>query len=103
LRAKSHELSNRPEATCPAIHPAWVRAKLEHLAELIQLDPIQAKAEIAKQLEGDLTISPQPSPAREKQAKIRGCIKQNGLLKDQEAVRLQLVAGAGFEPATFGL
>ena len=32
-----------------------------------------------------------------------GRVKSDSLLSDQEAIRLQVVAGAGFEPATFGL
>jgi hypothetical protein len=35
--------------------------------------------------------------------RITGRAKVDGLLGAEEAVRLQLVAGAGFEPATFGL
>ena len=77
--------------------------RCRHHADLVQQDPIQAKAQIAKHLDGDLTISPQPSPVGEKHAEIIGRAKQNSLLSDQEAVCLQMVAGAGFEPATFGL
>jgi hypothetical protein len=35
--------------------------------------------------------------------RIAGRAKIDGLLGPEEAVRLQLVAGAGFEPATLGL
>ena len=39
----------------------------------------------------------------ERRAEISGRTKADSLLRDQEAVCLQVVAGAGFEPATFGL
>jgi hypothetical protein len=39
----------------------------------------------------------------ERRAEITGRAKSDSLLSDQEAIRLQVVAGAGFEPATFGL
>ena len=44
-------------------------------------------------------------PRRVKRAMISGLVKPNSLLAtpDQEAVFEQMVAGAGFEPATFGL
>ncbi|MBI4571993.1 MAG: recombinase zinc beta ribbon domain-containing protein [candidate division NC10 bacterium] len=103
LRGRLLELEQSPPLRSPKVHPAWVWAKLERLDELLRQDPAQGKAEIAKHLDGDLTISPLPSPAGERRAEISGRIKQNSLLMEQEAVCLQLVAGAGFEPATFGL
>src|SRR5206468_6730400 len=39
----------------------------------------------------------------ERVIQVTGRAKVDGLLRGEEAVRLQLVAGAGFEPATFGL
>ena len=39
----------------------------------------------------------------ERVVRVTGRAKIDGLLRGEEAVRLQLVAGAGFEPATFGL
>jgi hypothetical protein len=62
-----------------------------------------AKVEIPKHLDGDLVIEPRPSTAGEQRAEISGRAKADSLLRDQEAVCLQVVAGAGFEPATFGL
>jgi len=61
---------------------------------LLRRDPQRAKAEILKHLEGDLEIAPQPSLAGERRAEIRGRAKGNSLLSAQEAVCLQVVAGA---------
>jgi hypothetical protein len=87
----------------PQVHPAWVANNLERLDELLRRDPQRANSEILKHLEGDLEIVPRPSLPGERRAEIRGLAKCDSLLKDQEAVCLQVVAGAGFEPATFGL
>ena len=87
----------------PRVHPTWMRAKLERLDELLRQEPAQAKAEIAKHLDGELTVRPLPSTGRERRAEIRGRAKLNSLLERQEAVCGEVVAGAGFEPATFGL
>ena len=39
----------------------------------------------------------------ERAVRMTGRAKVDGLLGGEEAVRLQLVAGVGFEPTTFGL
>ena len=87
----------------PRVHPAWVMTKLERLDALLRRDPQRAKVEILKHLDGDLVIVPKPSTTGERRAEISGRAKSDSLLRDQEAVCLQVVAGAGFEPATFGL
>ena len=87
----------------PRVHPTWMRAKLERLDDLLRQEPARAKAELAKHLDGELTVRPLPGTGRERRAEIRGRAKLNSLLESQEAVCLQVVAGAGFEPATFGL
>ena len=56
-----------------------------------------------KHLDGELTIFPRPSLAGERRAEIVGRVKLNGLLAAQEAVRLQLVAGAGMQNAARSL
>ncbi len=76
--------------------------KLERLDELMRQDPQRAKIEILKHLDGDLVILPHPSLAGERRAEIRGRAKSDSLLRDQEAVCLQVVAGAGYEPTTLG-
>jgi len=73
------------------------------LAKLIGQDLQRAKMEILKHLDGDLEILPLPSIVGERRAEMTGRTKIDSLLSDQEAIRLQAVAGAGFEPATFGL
>jgi len=47
-----------------------------------------------KHLDGDLVIVPLPSNAGEHRAEISGRAKSDSLLRDQEAVCLQVVAGA---------
>jgi site-specific DNA recombinase len=87
----------------PRVHPAWVTTKLERLDGLLRREPQRAKVEILKHLDGDLLIVPRPSTTGERRAEISGRAKSDSLLSNQEAVCLQVVAGAGFEPATFGL
>jgi hypothetical protein len=72
-----------------------MRAKLERLDELLRREPAQAKAEIAKHLDGELTVRPLSSTGRERRAEIRGRAKLNGLLEGQEAV-LQYVGCGGW-------
>ena len=81
----------------------WPATKLERLDTLLRQDPQRAKLEILKHLDGDLVVVPRPSTTGERRAEISGRAKSDNLLRDQEAVCLQVVAGAGFEPATFGL
>src|SRR5262249_23118320 len=103
LRAELATLEKAATLPVPRVHPAWVSAKLEQLDKLMRRDPVRARVEILKHLDGDLVIAPRPSIVRERRAEIAGRVKSNSLLSDQEAVCLQVVAGAGFEPATFGL
>jgi hypothetical protein len=106
LQARQKELTEIEKDTGvapPQIHRGWLVAKLERIEELVRQDPVRACAEIVKHLDGDLLIWPKPSEAGEHRAEIVGRVKANSLLREQEAVCLQLVAGAGFEPATFGL
>jgi hypothetical protein len=79
----------------PRVHPTWMRAKLERLDELLGQEPAQAKGEIAKHLDGELTVRPLPSPGRERRAEIRGRAKLNGLLEGPEAI-LQYVGCGGW-------
>jgi len=94
LRTTSHSV--------PApIDSAWVHQKVDALSQLLARDPAGARREIQKHVE-DLRIAPSPE-AGQRVVRITGRAKIDGLLEAEEAVRLQLVAGAGFEPATFGL
>ena len=90
----------RPAVPAP-IASAWVHQKLEALNQLLTRNPAGARREIQKHVE-DLRIAPAPD-AGDRAVRITGRAKIDGLLGAEEAVRLQLVAGAGFEPATFGL
>jgi hypothetical protein len=78
----------------PRVHPAWVMTKLERLDALLRRDPRRAKVEILKHLDGDLVIVPRPSITGERRAEISGRARSDSLLRDQEAVCLQVVAGA---------
>jgi hypothetical protein len=73
-----------------------MRAKLERLDELLRQEPAQAKAEIAKHLDGELTLRPLPRPAASAEPRFRGRAKLNSLLKGQEAVCGEVVAGGRF-------
>jgi len=85
-------------------HPAWIRKRLEQLDELLARDPARARVELLKHLDGPGQVRPLPAPAGQRAAEITWRVKPNSLLAvDQEAVCLRMVAGAGFEPATFGL
>jgi len=94
LRAELVTLEKAAKLPMPQVHPAWVRAKLDRLDQLIREQPIRARIEILKHLDGDLTIAPRPSLAGERRAEITGRVKSDSLLNDQEAVCLQVVAGA---------
>jgi len=86
-------------------HPAWIRKRLEQLDELLARDPARGRVEILKHLDGPGQVRPLPAPAGQRAAEITWRVQPNSLLAvDQEAVGcLRMVAGAGFEPATFGL
>jgi hypothetical protein len=83
------------------IDHAWVEQQMEELRQLLAADPMGARREIQKHVE-DLQVAPGSNPGK-RAVRITGRLKPDGLLGGEEAVRLQLVAGAGFEPATFGL
>jgi site-specific DNA recombinase len=101
LRAEWATIEKASAGPPPRVHPVWVMNKLERLEALLRRDSQGAKVEILKHLDGDLVIVPQPSSPGERRAEISGRAKADSLLRDQEAVCLQVVAGAGFEPATF--
>jgi hypothetical protein len=103
LRAEWATIEKASALPPPRVHPAWVMTKLERLDALLRRDPQRAKVEIQRHLDGDLVIVPRPSITGGRRAEISGRAKSDSLLRDQEAVCLQVVAGAGFEPATFGL
>jgi site-specific DNA recombinase len=103
LRAEWATIEKASALPPPRVHPAWVMTKLERLDALLRRDPQRAKIEILNHLDGDLVIVPRPSTTGERRAEISGRARSDSLLRDQEAVCLQVVAGVGFEPTTFGL
>jgi DNA invertase Pin-like site-specific DNA recombinase len=107
LRLELSALEQEAGLTLPRASSGWTRARLEHLDDLLRDDAQRARLEVLKHLDGDLTIRPLPSEAKRDTAhpfEILGRIKHDSLLAvNQEAACGTLVAGAGFEPATFGL
>jgi hypothetical protein len=103
LRAEWAAIEKASALPPPRVHPGWVMTKLERLDALLRRNPQRAKVEILKHLDGDLVIAPKPSTTGERRAEISGRAKSDSLLRDKEAVCLQVVAGVGFEPTTFGL
>jgi hypothetical protein len=68
---------------------------LEQLHELLRKDPVRAKAEIARHLDGQLSIRALPSNTNERSYEISGAVRPDGLLGGEETVgRLQFIAGA---------
>jgi len=96
------QLDRLRAASAPASRPidrAWVEARLQKLTELLRTDPAGARREIQKHVE-DLRIAPSPE-AGARVVRVTGRAKVDGLLGSEEAVRLQLVAGARFGLETF--
>ena len=101
LDQQLRQLRGAPAPARVQIDRPWVEGQIQRLSELLASDPAGARREIQKHVE-DLRIVPAPEVG-ERVVLITGRAKIDGLLGAEEAVRLQLVAGAGFEPATFGL
>jgi site-specific DNA recombinase len=79
------------------VHKSRVLARLEHLHELLHRDPVRAKAEIARHLDGQLSIRPLPSNTNQRRYEISGAVRPGGLLSiysEETAGRLQIIAGA---------
>jgi len=93
-RIESMTIEKAAALSLPRVHPAWVMTKLERLDDLLRRDPQRAKVEILKHLDGDLKIVPRPSVTGERRAEISGRARSDSLLGPQEAVCLQVVAGA---------
>lgn len=98
---RSGELDNEAERVRQAVTPAplqiqraWVEQQLQGFTSLLANDPAGARRELDKHLD-DLRLTPAPEVGA-RVIRITGRAKIDGLLEGQEAVRLQLVAGAGF-------
>ena len=94
-RAASQRPSGLDREAPPRVHQTWILARLKRLEDLLRRDPVQAKAELAKHLDGELMLTPLPSVGRDRRAEIRGRAKLDGLLEGQEAV-LQYVGCGGW-------
>ncbi len=87
LRLELASLEGPAPAAVPSVESAWIAAKLEHLDDLLRTDPIRAKAEVGKHLEGDLVITPLPSEPGERRAQITGRVKSHSLLGETRRLR----------------
>jgi hypothetical protein len=100
LRLELSALEQEAGLTLPRASSGWIRARLEHLDDLLRDDAQRARHEVLKHLDGDLTIRPLTSEVKRGAAhpfEIRGRIKHDSLLAvNQEAACATLVAGAGF-------
>jgi hypothetical protein len=76
------------------VHRAWIERRLEALGDLLRGDPQRARVEIAKHLDGGLTVQPRPSDPGERRAIIEGRVKPDSLLANQEGV-VSAVVGCG--------
>ena len=73
----------RAERTAPAVpqvQRAWVARRVEQLETLLAGDPYRARIEIAKQLDGDLTVEPRTGEDGKRRAIIEGRLKHDALL-----------------------
>jgi hypothetical protein len=75
LRAELAALEPQDRAPVPRVHPEWVRAKARELDALVHDDPVRARLEIMKHLEGDLEIRPLPAEVGQRRAEITGRVE----------------------------
>jgi site-specific DNA recombinase len=70
IRGLKFELANaeRTEIPAPKVEPAWIKARIERLCELLRKDPARAKREMAKHFDGDPTIIPLPGDPGQQRA-----------------------------------
>jgi hypothetical protein len=97
LAELDQQLQRLGTAVAPApaeIDRAWVEERLRRLHELLGRDPAGARREIQKHIE-DLRMAPAPEVG-ERVIRVTGRAKADGLLNAEEAVHLQLVAGARY-------
>jgi len=69
------------------IDRAWIEERLQSLNELLATDPAGARREIQKHIE-DLRMAPAPELG-DRVVRVTGRAKVDGLLRGEEAVRLQ--------------
>lgn len=66
----------------PVVSRPWIQQRAGELTALVTQDPVRARVEIRKHLDGDLELV----PGTDRQIELRGRVKQNSLLVAQEAV-----------------
>lgn len=64
--------AERTAPTVPQVQRTWVARRVEHLGDLLAGDPYRARLEIAKNLDGDLTVEPRTGEHGERRAVIEG-------------------------------
>jgi hypothetical protein len=87
LRVELATLQAAERPAPPSVSRTRIQRRVDELAALIATDPVRARVEIRKHLDGDLELVPGP----ERQIELRGRVKPNSLLVAQEAA-------GGFSP-----
>lgn len=72
--------AERTAPVVPQIQRAWLVHRVEHLEGLLAGDPFRARLEIARQLDGDLTVEPRIAEDGERRVVIAGHVKPDALL-----------------------
>jgi hypothetical protein len=85
LRLELASLQPREDFLPPRASRAWVAARVANLAALLRRDPVRARMEIQKHLDGDLELRPLPDESGRRRVELRGRLKHAGLLIAQEA------------------
>jgi hypothetical protein len=80
LESKVAPLASQAPLQIPSVHSELVRQKLGDLLRLLKRDPVRAKAVIARHLEEDLRIIPQPAEAGQRAAVLEGAVSRDSLL-----------------------
>jgi DNA invertase Pin-like site-specific DNA recombinase len=75
----------------PVVSRASIAGRVDELTTLVTQDPVRARVEIRKHLDGDLELVPLAAEGTERRIELRGRVKPNSLLVAQEAV-------GGFSP-----
>jgi site-specific DNA recombinase len=86
--------TERTETAIPLVHRAWIEQRLDELGNLLRGDPQRARLEMAKHLDGPLTVQSLPSTPGERRALIEGRVTADSLLANKEGV-VSAVVGCG--------
>jgi site-specific DNA recombinase len=101
IEALRVELGRAEQMVTPGllVPRTWIEHRVERLGALLRGDPQRARLEMAKHLDGDLTLEPRRSVvAGERRVLIEGRVKVDSLLSNQEEVVSAVVACKGPQP-----